>query len=169
MGTIGRAILDALAVTHKARFRFSAALGKGMMVGEMGVAIEYFDVTGSYRGVDLAATDDQTIMLKLAQVRKFHNINIFTRLIGDGHKAALELIDIYELKSPFFVSIAVQKDVNLQRSEIYVLRDSRATLRMPPIPISDEKLKVHYFRIELNLPTPELSHGVGEGLNLKKV
>ena len=90
-----------------------------MIVGEMGVAIEYFDVTGAIGASFCRNVDDQTIMLKLAQVRKFHNINIFTPwLIGDGHKAALELIYIYELKNPFFVSIAVQKDVNLQRSEI---------------------------------------------------
>ena len=169
MGTIGQAIVNALAVTYKAHFRFAATLGKGMTIGEMGISIEYFDVTGSYRGVDLAATDDQTIILKLAQVRKFHNMNIFFRLTGDGHKAAIELIDLFELKTPFFVSIAVQKNVNLQRAEIYVLRDSRATLRLPPIPMMDEKLKIQNFRVEMVLPSPELSHGIGAGLNLQKV
>jgi hypothetical protein len=170
MGIGSDAIKQASGPLYTGQFRFVADLGKDMSVGEMGITIEHFGVTGSFRGVDLPATDEQAIMLKLVEAKKFRGIDIFFTLTGVGHKAGLELSEIYELKSDFFISIAVQKNINGSRAGIYVLRDDRASLRSSPFPVTDVKFtRVQYFMIRLILPSAELSQGVGAGLQLKKV
>jgi hypothetical protein len=168
MGTIGEAFKAAFELSYRGQFRFSAELGKGLAIGESGIPIEFLDVFGSGRGLDLGSTDDQAIAIKLAQARQFRNVNIWFNFSGEVQKAVLELMDLQDMKKPFFVSIAVQKDIKLKRAELYVLRDNQATLHLPPIPISDENFKVRMYRLELTLKAPELLHA-GHGLSLQKV
>lgn len=169
MGIGSSAIQTASGTLFTGQFRFVAELGKGLNIGEMGITIEYFSVKAG-RGVDLPATDDQAIMLKLVEAQRFGNINIFFSLAGVGHKAGLELSELYELRSPFFVSIAIQKKINGNKAGIYVLRDNQATLQSSPFPLSDMNMsKIQLFMINLILPSAELRQGAGDGLQLQKV
>jgi hypothetical protein len=87
-----------------------------------------------------------------------------------GYKAGLELSEIFELRSPFFVSIAIHKKINGNKAGIYVLRDNQATLLSSPFPISDEKLsKIELFMTNLTLPSAELSQVSADGSRLQKV
>ena len=170
MGIGNSAVQIASGTLFTGQFRFVAELGKGLSVGEMGITIEYFSVKGSFRGVELPATDDQAVMLKLIEAQRFKNINIFFPLSGVGFKAGLELSEIFELRSPFFVSIAIHKKINGNKAGIYVLRDNQATLLSSPFPISDEKLsKIELFMTNLTLPSAELSQVSADGSRLQKV
>lgn len=170
MGIGSNAIQTASGTLYTGQFRFVAELGTGMNVGEMGIKIEYFSPNSRLGGLNLPATDDQAVMLKLVEAQRFGSVTIFFALTGVGHKAGLELSELYELQSPFFVSIAIQKKVNGNKAGIYVLRDNRATLRHSPFPFSDMKMsKIQLFMIDLILPSAELSQGAGDGLQLHKV
>lgn len=147
-------------ISYQASFRFWINLGKGMVISELGIPVTSFAAQHGSRLINMGSTDDESVMLLLAQIRKFKQLDMFLSITTpDSERAVRELIDIYDLKDPFFVSFGVQKNADGKKIEAYILRDEQATMRIFPIPITPMGVRATEYNFSVILHAPQLLHG----------
>jgi hypothetical protein len=170
MGTIGDALISAAktANTYEANFRFSAELAKGLAVGDSFLPVKEFAGGPMSKGVYLQDTEDQSILLAITAVRTYKFLRVILWNSSEGYEPAIAALQQLRLRNvPIFVSLGVQRNALGKRAELFILRDNAAKI-LDIEPFDDYGgWKNHKVRLELS--SPELLHGVGEGFNVKKV
>lgn len=168
MGTIDAALSKLGRSEYEARFRFSAELAKGLAVGESFLWVTEFSGGPMSRTVLLGTrSTDQSILLTVTAVRQFKFLRVVLGLSEGLDSAISALQDLRIRRIPIFASLGIQRKVFGKRAELYILRDHAA--KILDVEPTYGWGGTTWYKVRLELSSPELHHGVGEGFNLKKV
>lgn len=166
---IGDAVGDAVlssANSYQGFFRFNAELAKGLSVGEGFMQVLNFSGGPLSKPVYLSSTDDQSLLLGITAARSYGFLRIHL-LANDSYQGAISALqELRTRKVPVAASLGVTRYAFGKPAERFILKDRAAKI----LDIGYEMgliSSAHVIRMEM--PSPELFHGFGERVKVKKV
>lgn len=159
---------------YVAQFRFHFEPAKGAIVNQMSMLVENFRAFGAGAEVHPRATDDQSILLSLMRIRAHKRLGMWLWGTEETRSGMAKLLQLWQLKSRFFISVGVQKLVDGRLTGLHILRDQAAKVYiMSPISHQNDdgsyEKRASLWDLALDLSRPEILQGGGKNFNANQV